>query len=204
MDEYTRLRNSLLRKLRNLKKNNIEVEIEIPRTLYQLRKSGLSDQFIETEKEELKDQLTMLPSMPAIHIDTNIISSVENLKKLNKTHIIPEEYVQKTAFNTPISNIVIENFYESISKFNENISFKLTNLVKEAIRRTSEQEVATTLLNLDESFITKLIKAGYNSDDAVQDWASSFINSLFGASEQQKKDLQDDFDLGENMGFFYE
>ena len=93
MDEYTRLRNSLLRKLRNLKKNNVEVEIEIPRTLYQLRKSGLSEQFIETEKEQLKDQLSMLPSMPAIHTGTNIISSVKNLKKLNKTHIIPDEYV---------------------------------------------------------------------------------------------------------------
>lgn len=204
MDEYTRLRNSLLRKLRNLKKNNIEVEIEIPRTLYQLRKSGLTEKFIETEKEELKDQLSMLPSMPAIHTVTNIISSVEVLKKLNKTQTIPEEYIQRTSFNNSISNIVISNFYESISKFNENISSKLTSLVNNAIRRTSEQEVATTLLNLDESFITKLIKAGYNSDDAVQDWGSSFINSLFGATEQQKKDLQDDFDLDENMGFFYE
>lgn len=178
---YTRNRNRILRYINKLKKSGYKVELNIP-TERQIRESGVTGRELAGLTRELKK------------IRPETLKSISVKIDKGRSNIM---------LNNTYSTVVIDNLRSELSKYNTQISGKLNALLNQLIQQQGEESVAYALNKMSESFFTALYRAHFDSDSAVQNFATSLIENLPEASERYKKDLMDAFE-NEELGYSIE
>ena len=97
--------------------------------------------------------------------------------------------------------VIMKNFYEYIKSFTSNkIRDSLYGMIKTLEYEQGRTEVAKALQNMPLQFHEILARCGYDSDKAIMEFESSFLEYFPNVSEQYKKDLMEKLEYNE-MGY---
>ena len=97
--------------------------------------------------------------------------------------------------------VIMKNFYEYIKSFTSNkIRDSLFGMIKTLEHEQGRTEVAKALQNMPLQFHEILARCGYDSDKAIMEFESSFLEYFPNVSEQYKKDLMEKLEYNE-MGY---
>ena len=97
--------------------------------------------------------------------------------------------------------VIMKNFYEYIKSFTSNkIRDSLYGMIKTLEYEQGRTEVAKALQNMPLQFHEILARCGYDSDKAIMEFETSFLEYFPNASEQYKKDLMEKLEYNE-MGY---
>ena len=95
----------------------------------------------------------------------------------------------------------MKNFYEYIKSFTSNkIRDSLYGMIKSLEHEQGRTEVAKALQNMPLQFHEILARCGYDSDKALMEFETSFLEYFPNVSEQYKKDLMEKLEYNE-MGY---
>lgn len=131
----------------------------------------------------------------AIQVDLQWRKENENLA--------PQPVQQETDDYPQFGKLVIANFKSYILGFPKSISEMVIPLVNTLITEQGEENVAMALQSMPLQFHEYLQRHAYDSDGAVEDFATSLIEYIPEASDQYKKDLMDRFEFNE-LGYALE
>ena len=97
--------------------------------------------------------------------------------------------------------VIMKNFYEYIKSFTSNkIRDSLFGMIKTLEYEQGRTEVAKALQNMPLQFHEILARCGYDSDKALMEFETSFLEYFPSVSEQYKKDLMEKLEYNE-MGY---
>ena len=97
--------------------------------------------------------------------------------------------------------VIMKNFYEYIKSFSSNkIRDSLYGMIKSLEHEQGRTEVAKALQNMPLQFHEILSRCGYDSDKALMEFETSFLEYFPNVSEQYKKDLMEKLEYNE-MGY---
>lgn len=97
--------------------------------------------------------------------------------------------------------VIMKNFYEYIKSFTSNkIRDSLYGMIKTLEYEQGKSEVAKALQNMPLQFHEILARCGYDSDKAIMEFETSFLEYFPNVSEQYKKDLMEKLEYNE-MGY---
>lgn len=97
--------------------------------------------------------------------------------------------------------VIMKNFYEYIKSFTSNkIRDSLFGMIKTLEYEQGRTEVAKALQNMPLQFHEILARCGYDSDKAIMEFETSFLEYFPNVSEQYKKDLMEKLEYNE-MGY---
>ena len=97
--------------------------------------------------------------------------------------------------------VIMKNFYEYIKTFTSNkIRDSLFGMIKSLEHEQGRTEVAKALQNMPLQFHEILARCGYDSDKALMEFETSFLEYFPNVSEQYKKDLMEKLEYNE-MGY---
>ena len=97
--------------------------------------------------------------------------------------------------------VIMKNFYEYIKSFTSNkIRDSLYGMIKTLEHEQGRTEVAKALQNMPLQFHEILARCGYDSDKAIMEFETSFLEYFPNVSEQYKKDLMEKLEYNE-MGY---
>ena len=97
--------------------------------------------------------------------------------------------------------VIMKNFYEYIKSFSSNkIRDGLFGMIKTLEHEQGRTEVAKALQNMPLQFHEILARCGYDSDKALMEFETSFLEYFPNVSEQYKKDLMEKLEYNE-MGY---
>ena len=97
--------------------------------------------------------------------------------------------------------VIMKNFYEYIKSFTSNkIRDSLYGMIKTLEHEQGRTEVAKALQNMPLQFHEILARCGYDSDKALMEFETSFLEYFPNVSEQYKKDLMEKLEYNE-MGY---
>ena len=97
--------------------------------------------------------------------------------------------------------VIMRNFYEYIKSFTSNkIRDSLYGMIKSLEHEQGRTEVAKALQNMPLQFHEILARCGYDSDKAIMEFETSFLEYFPNVSEQYKKDLMEKLEYNE-MGY---
>ena len=97
--------------------------------------------------------------------------------------------------------VIMKNFYEYIKSFTSNkIRDSLFGMIKTLEHEQGRTEVAKALQNMPLQFHEILARCGYDSDKALMEFETSFLEYFPNVSEQYKKDLMEQLEYNE-MGY---
>ena len=97
--------------------------------------------------------------------------------------------------------VIMKNFYEYIKSFSSNkIRDSLYGMIKSLEHEQGRTEVAKALQNMPLQFHEILARCGYDSDKALMEFETSFLEYFPNVSEQYKKDLMEKLEYNE-MGY---
>ena len=102
---------------------------------------------------------------------------------------------------TTYETVIMRNFYEYIKTFTSNkIRDSLFGMIKSLEHEQGRTEVAKALQNMPLQFHEILARCGYDSDKALMEFETSFLEYFPNVSEQYKKDLMEKLEYNE-MGY---
>ena len=102
---------------------------------------------------------------------------------------------------TTYETVIMRNFYEYIKTFTSNkIRDGLFGMIKTLEHEQGRTEVAKALQNMPLQFHEILARCGYDSDKALMEFETSFLEYFPNVSEQYKKDLMEKLEYNE-MGY---
>ena len=97
--------------------------------------------------------------------------------------------------------VIMKNFYEYIKSFTSNkIRDSLYGMIRTLEVEQGRTEVAKALQNMPLQFHEILARCGYDSDKAIMEFETSFLEYFPNVSEQYKKDLMEKLEYNE-MGY---
>ena len=97
--------------------------------------------------------------------------------------------------------VIMKNFYEYIKSFTSNkIRDSLYGMIRTLEIEQGRTEVAKALQNMPLQFHEILARCGYDSDKAIMEFETSFLEYFPNVSEQYKKDLMEKLEYNE-MGY---
>lgn len=97
--------------------------------------------------------------------------------------------------------VIMKNFYDYIKSFTSNkIRDSLFGMIKSLEHEQGRTEVAKALQNMPLQFHEILARCGYDSDKALMEFETSFLEYFPNVSEQYKKDLMEKLEYNE-MGY---
>ena len=97
--------------------------------------------------------------------------------------------------------VIMKNFYEYIKSFTSNkIRDSLYGMIRTLEIEQGRTEVAKALQNMPLQFHEILARCGYDSDKALMEFETSFLEYFPNVSEQYKKDLMEKLEYNE-MGY---
>lgn len=97
--------------------------------------------------------------------------------------------------------VIMKNFYDYIKSFTSNkIRDSLFGMIKTLEHEQGRTEVAKALQNMPLQFHEILARCGYDSDKAIMEFETSFLEYFPNVSEQYKKDLMEKLEYNE-MGY---
>ena len=97
--------------------------------------------------------------------------------------------------------VIMRNFYEYIKSFTSNkIRDSLYGMIKSLEHEQGRTEVAKALQNMPLQFHEILARCGYDSDKALMEFETSFLEYFPNVSDQYKKDLMEKLEYNE-MGY---
>ena len=97
--------------------------------------------------------------------------------------------------------VIMTNFYNYIRSFTSNkIRDSLFGMIKTLEHEQGRTEVAKALQNMPLQFHEILARCGYDSDKALMEFETSFLEYFPNVSEQYKKDLMEKLEYNE-MGY---
>ena len=102
---------------------------------------------------------------------------------------------------TTYETVIMKNFYDYIKSFTSNkIRDSLFGMIKTLEYEQGKSEVAKALQNMPLQFHEILARCGYDSDKALMEFETSFLEYFPNVSEQYKKDLMEKLEYNE-MGY---
>lgn len=102
---------------------------------------------------------------------------------------------------TTYETVIMKNFYEYIKSFTSNkIRDSLYGMIKSLEHEQGRTEVAKALQSMPLQFHEILARCGYDSDKALMEFETSFLEYFPNVSEQYKKDLMEKLEYNE-MGY---
>ena len=112
----------------------------------------------------------------------------------NKRHSNNNNYIT-------YETVIMRNFYEYIKSFTSNkIRDSLYGMIRTLEVEQGRTEVAKALQNMPLQFHEILARCGYDSDKAIMEFETSFLEYFPNVSEQYKKDLMEKLEYNE-MGY---
>ena len=112
----------------------------------------------------------------------------------NKRHSNNNNYIT-------YETVIMKNFYEYIKSFTSNkLRDSLYGMIKSLEHEQGRTEVAKALQNMPLQFHEILARCGYDSDKALMEFETSFLEYFPNVSEQYKKDLMEKLEYNE-MGY---
>ena len=177
--KYTKNRNRILR---YIKKHNISqyANLDIP-TEHELRKQGVKG-------KELAKLTRTLKGITPKYIKQVVAKNKEIESRQSKTDNVLEH---------GISQVIIDNFKSQILHLPKEISDKVIAFTNTLINEQGIDSVAYSLEHMPLQFHEILNKTGYDSNSAMQEFASSLVEYLPDASDAYKKDLIEAFEYNE-------
>lgn len=178
--QYTKNRNRILR---YIKRHGVKeyFDLYIP-TERELRKQGISGKQLSSLTRKLK-QIT--PEYIKETVKTSITETQEN------------EQESQNILENGISQVIINNFKSQILHFPKEISDKVIALTNTLINEQGLDSVAYSLEHMPLQFHEILNKTGYDSNSAMQEFASSLVDYLPDASDAYKEELIEAFEYNE-------
>lgn len=177
--QYTKNRNRILRYIKRHKITQY-VDLYIPTEL-QLRKQGVKG-------TELAKLTRKLKGITPKYLKQEATQSKEREERELKTDNVLEN---------GISQVIINNFKSQILHFPKEISVKVIAFINTLINEQGIDSVAYSLEHMPLQFHEILNKTGYDSNSAMQEFASSLVEYLPDASDAYKKDLIEAFEYNE-------
>lgn len=178
--QYTRNRNRILR---YIKKHNIKnyVDLYIP-TEHELRKQGIKG-------KELSKLTRSLKSITPKYLQDEV-----KRKQEQEIKVTPK---QGNILENGISQVIVDNFKSQILHFPKEISDKVIAFTNTLINEQGLESVAYSLEHMPLQFHEILNKTGYDSNSAMQEFASSLVEYLPDASDAYKEELIEAFEYNE-------
>lgn len=169
--QYTKNRNRILRYIKRHKISQY-VDLYIP-TERQLRQQGVKGK--------------------------ELAKLTRKLKGITPKYLKQEVTQSKTdnVLENGISQVIINNFKSQILHFPKEISDKVIAFINTLINEQGIDSVAYSLEHMPLQFHEILNKTGYDSNSAMQEFASSLVEYLPDASDAYKKDLIEAFEYNE-------
>lgn len=124
-------------------------------------------------------------------------------RKENENRVKQQEQEQQQEQYSQFAHVVISNFKSYILGFPPSISQMVIPLVNTLISEQGEENVAEALEAMPLQFHEYLHRHAYDSDGAIEEFATALIEYIPDASEQYKKDLMDRFEYSE-LGYTVE
>ena len=177
--QYTKNRNRILR---YIKRHNISqyIDLYIP-TEFQLRKQGVKG-------KELSKLTRTLKGITPKYLQQEVTQNKEKEDIESKTDNVLEN---------GISQVIINNFKSQILHFPKEISDKVIAFTNTLINEQGIDSVAYSLEHMPLQFHEILNKTGYDSNSAMQEFASSLVEYLPDASDAYKEELIEAFEYNE-------
>lgn len=177
--QYIKNRNRILRYIKRHKISQY-VDLYIP-TEHELRKQGVKG-------KELAKLTRKLKGITTKYLKQEATKNKEREATQSKTDNVLEH---------GISQVIIDNFKSQILHFPKEISDKVVAFINTLINEQGTDSVAYSLEHMPLQFHEILNKTGYDSNSAMQEFASSLVEYLPDASDAYKKDLTEAFEYNE-------
>lgn len=177
--QYTKNRNRILRYIKRHKIAQY-ADLYIPTEL-QLRKQ-------DVKGKELAKLTRKLKRITPKYLKHDVAQNKERESTQTKTDNVLEN---------GISQVIINNCKSQILHFPKEISDKIIAFINTLINEQGIDSVAYSLEHMPFQFHEILNKIGYDSNSAMQEFASSLVEYLPDASDAYKKDLIEAFEYNE-------
>lgn len=177
--KYTKNRNRILRYIKRHKIAQY-VDLKIP-TERELRKQGVKG-------KELSKLTRILKGITPKYLQKKVTKNKEKEDIESKTDNVLEN---------GISQVIINNFKSQILHFPKEISDKVIAFINTLINEQGIDSVAYSLEHMPLQFHEILNKTGYDSNSAMQEFASSLVEYLPDASDAYKEELIEAFEYNE-------
>lgn len=185
--KYTQYRNRILRQIRKLKKQGLEVDFNYP-TEKALRKMGAYGQGIRKYTLELKKYTPQYIRSIATPIKTDWTENVQPINLFDEV------------MATSISENKILFIKDELRRYKPEIRDKINALIDTLINEQGIDDVAESFSKMEGRFFDYLEAEQFASNAAVQNFSSALINFLPNASRRYKEDIAEQFDA-EELGY---
>ena len=156
------------------------MDLHIP-TEHELRKQGVKG-------KELAKLTRTLKGITPKYIKQAVAKNKEIESRQSKTDNVLEH---------GISQVIIDNFKSQILHFPKEISDKVIAFTNTLLNEQGIDSVAYSLEHMPLQFHEILNKTGYDSNSAMQEFASSLVEYLPDASDAYKEELIEAFEYNE-------
>ena len=185
---YTRNRNRINSYIRRLNKKGFITDLYFP-TEKELKSQGIKGVELTRYTNELKKITPDFLKGEAIPIP----KTPENFNENGDLKVGDDELFNRT---------IIADIKNNISHYPKEIADKVVSLIDQLITQQGIDDVVEAILSAPDLHY-HLNKNKFDSNAALDNYATSIINSLPNASEQYKMDLSDAFEFNE-LGYIIE
>lgn len=185
---YTRNRNRINSYIRRLNKKGLIIDLYFP-TERELKLQGIKGVELTRYTNELKKVTPDFLKGEAIPIP----KTPQNFNENDDLKVGDDGMFNRT---------VIADIKNNISHYPKEISDKVTSLIDQLITQQGIDVVVEAIMSTPDLHYY-LNKSKYDSDSALEDYATGIINALPNASDQYKMDLADAFEFNE-LGYTIE
>lgn len=185
---YTRNRNRINSYIRRLNKKGLITDLYFP-TERELKLQGIKGAELIHYTNELKKVTPDFLKGEAIPIP----KTSNNFNENGDLKVSDDGMFNRT---------VIADVKNNISHYPKEIADKVNSFIDQLIAQQGIDDVVETIM-LTPDLHYYLNKSKYDSESALEDYATGIINALPNASEQYKKDLSDAFEFNE-LGYTVE
>lgn len=185
---YTRNRNRINTYIKRLNKKGLITDLYFP-TERELKLQGIKGAELTRYTNELKK---VTPDFLKIEA-----------KPISKTpQNFDEKGVLKVGDDSLFNRTVIADVKNNITHYPKEIAGKVTSLIDQLITQQGIDSVIEAIISTPDLHFY-LNKSKYDSESALEDYATGIINALPNASDQYKMDLADAFEFNE-LGYTIE
>lgn len=185
---YTRNRNRINSYIKRLNKKGLITDLYFP-TERELKLQGIKGAELTRYTNELKKVTPDFLKNEAIPIS----KTPQNFD---------EKGVLKVGDNSLFNRTVIADVKNNITHYPKEIAGKVTSLIDQLITQQGIDSVIEAIISTPDLHFY-LNKSKYDSESALEDYATGIINALPNASDQYKMDLADAFEFNE-LGYTIE
>lgn len=188
LSAYTRNRNRINSYIRRLNKKGLITDLYFP-TERELKSQGIKGSELARYTNELKK---VTPDF----LKGEVISIPKTPQNFNENGDL------KVGDDGMFNRTVIADIKNNISHYPREIADKVTSLIDQLITQQGIDDVVEAILSAPDLHY-HLNKNKYDSNSALENYATSIINNLPNASDQYKMDLADAFEFNE-LGYTIE